>query len=355
MKLLMYGVSKDTVTKEDANMYKLTTKKKETQMRDILKLDGIKEIIILSNRFRNEYYLYVDELIFSHGDFLRYLSDQTGKSLEEVILETYSKFNEDVLHHLYEIASGYFADVKGCFKVLNTVEKALEFAENLKTAGEVLFKLFNETLDLAYSLKLETDLQPLNNSQLSKYIYLLKNEMDTLENKNYVLAAEDFELIVLTKILLLAGAQSITIANTNKEKLEKQLVKLKENLNASKINKLFSASTKSLNYRVAKADTIILDVDEFNLLDADVKEEIISIRQTRKIQYLLDTSPNPVEPFEVEGLDLRVIDSNVNFSYNDEEKEQAVITFEEILSSQIEKFMEYFEQFQNDNITEPSD
>lgn len=354
MKLLMYGVSKETVTKEDADIYKLTQKKKENQMRDILKLDGIEEIVILDSSFRNEYYLYVDELIFSHGDFLRYLSDQTGKSLEEIILETYSKFNEDVLHHLYEIASGYLVDIKGCFKVLNSVEKALEFAKKLKTAGEVLLKLFSETLDLAYSLKLDPELQPLNNSQISKYIYLLKKEMATLENKDYVLAAEDFELIALTKILLIAGAQSVTITNTNEEQLKRQLVKLKENLTNFEATKLFDASAKSLNYRIAKADTVILDAAEFNLFDEAVQKEIASIRQTRKIQYLLNTSGNPTELTGVEGLDCRVIDSQVNFSYNDEEKEQAVIAFEEILSSQSKKFMKYFEQFQNDHITEPS-
>lgn len=354
MKLLMYGVSKETVTKEDANIYKLTAKKKKNQMHDILELDGIEEIVILDSGFRNEYYLYVDELIFSHGDFLRYLSDQTGKTLEEIILETYSKFNEDVLHHLYEIASGYFADIKGCFRVLNSVEKALEFAESLKTAGEVLYKLFSETLDLAYSLKLELDLQPLNDSQISKRIYLLKKEMDQLENKNYVLAAGDFELIVLAKILLTAGAQTVTITNTNEEELERQFAKLKTNLAESEQAKICSAGTRSLNYRIAKADAVILDAAKFNLLTTEVQEEISAIRQTKKIQYLLDTNPNPTEPFEVEGLDIRVIDSDVKFSYNEEEKEHAVIIFEEILSSQIEKFMEYFEQFQNDNIEEPS-
>lgn len=354
MKLLMYGVSKETVTKEDADKYRLTTEKKKNQMHDILELDGIEEIVILDSGFRNEYYLYVNELIFSHGDFLRYLSDQTGKTLEEIILETYSKFNEDVLHHLYEIASGYFADIKGCFKVLNSVEKALAFAENLKTTGEVLFKLFSDTLELAYSLKLEMDLQPLNNSRISKYIYLLKKEMTTLENKNYVLAAEDFELIVLTKILLIAGAQNVTITNTDEKELESQFVKLKEKLTNNEVTKLSSASTKSLNYRIAKADAVILDAAEFNLLDVKIQEEISGIRQTKKVQYLLDTSSTPTDQFEVEGLTVQVIDSSVKFSYNDEEKEQAVIVFEEILSNKIKSFMEYFEQFQNDNIAEPS-
>lgn len=354
MKLLLYGVSQETVTKEDANKYKLTQRKKKTQMHDILEIEGIEEIIVLDNGFRSEYYLYVDEYVFSHGDFLRYLSDQTGKPLEEIILETYSKFNEDVLHHLYEIASGYLTDPKGCFKVLESVKKALDFARKLETTGEVLVKLFNETLELAYSLKLDTELQPLNDNQISKSIYLLKKEMGTLSDKNYVLAGNEFELIVLTKILLIAGAQTVTITNQSDKELAKTYNKLKINLTNTEMTKVRKADVNSLNYRLAKADAIVLNMSEFALTDKAVQEEVSAIRQTKKIQYILDTNPNPIEQLEVEGLDVQVIDSDVKFSYNDEEKEQAVIVFEEILSNQIEKFMKYFEQFQNENITEPS-
>lgn len=350
----MYGVNKETVTKEDADRYKLTNEKKKAQMNDILELDGIEEIVVLDSDFRNEYYLYVNELIFSHGDFLRYLSDQTGKSLEEIILETYSKFNEDVLHHLYEIASGYFTNPQGCFEILDSVRKALDFARKLKTTGEVLFKLFTETIELAYSLKLNADLQPLNDNQLLKYVYLLENKMETLENKNYILAADDFELIILTKILLTAGAQTVTITHTDEEKLEKQFDKLKASFIELEMTKLSMANSKSLNYRLAKADAVILGVADFNLLEEEIRDEVSAIRQTKKIQYLIDTSPNPIKKMDDKKSDIQVIDSDVTFSYNDEEQEQAIRVFEEILSSKIEKFMKYFKKFQNDNLTEAS-
>ena len=105
MKLLMYGVNKETIMKEDVNKYRLFGEQKKIQMNDIKKIDGVEEIIILTNDFRNEYYLYVDETVFSHGDFLRYIAEKTDKDLQEIILETYSKFNEDVLRHLYEITN----------------------------------------------------------------------------------------------------------------------------------------------------------------------------------------------------------------------------------------------------------
>ena len=77
MKLLMYGVNQETVMKEDIHKYLLNDEEKEIQMNDISQLEGVDEIIILSDDFRNEYFLYVDEEIFSHGEFLRYIANKT--------------------------------------------------------------------------------------------------------------------------------------------------------------------------------------------------------------------------------------------------------------------------------------
>lgn len=352
MKLLMYGISKETVTKEEANKYKLTNGRKERQMTEILALDGIEEIVILDSNFRNEYYLYVDELIFSHGEFLRYLSDETGKDLEEIILESYSKFNEDVLRHLYEIASGYLSNPQGCFGILISLERSLDLAKHLETVGEILTKLFKEAIQLAYSLKLNDLVQPLNDSQASKYIYLLKKNIGQLEKKNYMLAANDTELIILSKILFMAGAQTVVITHADSKELERQYKKLRNRLTEQEKNKLRMTDSKSLNYRLSNADAIVLNLSEINILDKEIQEEVAEIRQTRKIQYIIDTSEEPLKELKCEVLDIELIDPNVNYDHNDDEQQRALIEFDEILSSHIKQFMKYFEQFQKEYLTE---
>lgn len=350
----MYGVSKETVTKEEAVKYRLANGRKERQMTEILEFAGIEEIVILDSDFRNEYYLYVDELIFSHGDFLRYLSDETGKELEEIILETYSKFNEDVLRHLYEIASGYLSQPQGCFEILVSLESALTLAKHLETIGQMLTRLFNEAIELAYSLKLEDSIKPLNTSQISKYIYLLKNKLGQLENKNFILAADGWNLKILTKVLLMANAQTITITHSDYQELDKQYNQLLKKLTEAEQNKLRTADSKSLNYRLAKADAVILNLDNINILNQKTREEIAEIRQTRKNLYVIDTTSQPMKDLHCETLDIEVIDPNEMNDYNDEEQQQALIEFDEILSTHIKQFMKYFEQFQEEHLTERS-
>lgn len=352
MKLLMYGVSQETVTKEEAAKYKLANGRKERQMTEILEIEGIEEIIILDSKYRNEYYLYVDELIFSHGEFLRYLSEETNKSLEEIILETYSKFNEDVLRHLYEISTGYLSKPKGAFEILLSLENSLNLARDLNTAGKILNNIFNDAVQSAYRLKINEIVKPLNLSQLSKYIYSLKDKLGQLKNKNYLLATTDEELIVLSETLLAADAQTITIAHNNDSILNRQYKKLTSRLTERNKNKVYMANSKSLNYRLSKADAVFFDFDVMNILDKYNREKVAEIRQTRKIQYAVDMSEEPLDKINCENLDIEIICPNVNENYNDEEQQQAVVEFEKMISDKIKKFMKYFEELEEKELTE---
>lgn len=352
MKLLMYGVSKETVMQEDVGKYQLTDEKKKMQMNDILSFEGVEEIVVLVNDFRNEYYLYVNEEIFSHGNFLRYLSEKTGKTLQEIILETYSKFNEDVLRHLYEVASGYLSKPLGDFDILESVEEALKYAVDLKTSGEILYKLFKEAIHLAYTLKLQDGMQPLNETHLAKYVYLLKNKMGTLEKKNYVLSGSDFEIEYLSKLLLHAGAQTVTIIHEDAIENERQINIVKKSLDENQANKIHGSNSKSLHYRLSKSDASILKISELSVLNEDTREEVSTIRQTKKIQYLIDTSEEPILEVVDDELDIEVIDKNTKITYNDEEKNNAVLVFDETLSMHIDNFMKHLEKLHNTNFRE---
>jgi len=343
MKLLMYGVNKETIMKEDVDKYRLFGEQKKIQMNDISKFDGVEEIIVLTNDFRNEYYLYVNEKIFSHGDFLRYIADKTDKTLQEIILETYSKFNEDVLRHLYEVSSGYLSDPVGSFDILESVEKAVRCASKLDTGGEVLYKLFEEAIQLSYDFKLNEEIQPLNKSKISKYIFLLKQKMNTLARKHFLISGNDFEISYLTKLLLLAGAQTVTIIQKDERESLKQVKKLSARLADTESAKLFAATSKSIYYRLSKTDAAICDISKIDLLDEEIKEEISIMRQTKKIQYLIDTSKDPIKDIHEEELDFHVIDATVNLSFNDEQLNNAIVALDEEIQARIEFFMQHFE------------
>lgn len=350
MKLLMYGVNKETVIKEDVNKYRLYKNKKINQINEISKFDGVEELIILTNDFRNEYYLYVNETVFSHGEFLRYLAEQTDKSLQEIILETYSKFNEDVLRHLFEISSGYLSNPIGSFNILKSVEKAICFAKKMNTSGDVLLKLFNDAIELTYNFKLNESIQPLNRSTISNYVYMLRKRMGTLEKKNFLISGNDFEVCYLTKLLMLAKAQTITIIQRNEEESLRQVNNVIKRLTEAERAKIYAATSKSLYYRLSKIDAAICNTSEIDLFDEDTIENVSMIRQTRKKQYLIDTSENPITNMNEEQLDIHIINANTHILFTDEELNVAVAKFDEGIQTHIERFMEQFEELQVEKV-----
>lgn len=351
MKLLMYGVSKETVMKEDVIRYSLNDTKKERQMHTIANFAGVEEIIILSSSFRIEYYLYVNEEDFSHGEFLRYLAEETDKSLQEIILETYSKFNEDVLRHLFEITNGYFSDKNGLLSdCLESVERAVKFAHLQKTSDKILFHLFNRAIYLTYHLVTQDDFKPLNESKIAKYIYLMKINMETLNKKNIIISGAMDELYFLTKILILAEVQSITILQDENEDA-KQLTAL-SSLLSNNDTKIYIADDKSLNYRLSKADAIIVDTSKTNILDLAIQEEVAIVRQTKKIQYLIDTSGISQKDIVTYDLDIRFIDGTAPLSFIEEEKNNVLVWLDEYLSNQVVEFMKCIEEEQHNLETE---
>lgn len=102
----MYGVNKNVLSEEDLQPYLLTETQVHDQLNDLSQLAGVMDIFILNSQELTEYYFNVDELTFQHGDFLNYMAQRVGRPVEQVILDTYSKFNGDIISHLYALLSG---------------------------------------------------------------------------------------------------------------------------------------------------------------------------------------------------------------------------------------------------------
>ena len=354
MKLLMYGVNKDTVMKEDTDKYFLDKQNQKKQMLELSAFDGVEEIGVLSNDFRHEYYLYVDEGVFSHGEFLRFLAEETDKTLQEIILETYSKFNGDALRHLYEVATGFMGKELGSIRALASVEEAYQFSKEYNTMGPIITRMFQSALDLAYDVKLDETLNPLNQIDLSNYVYLLHEHLGTFARKNFMISGSDLAVYFLTKLLLKAGAQSVSIIQKEEAEAERQFNKIKVTLNEVQQTKVYPVTEKSLYYRLSKVDVGILDIEELNLFDESIIEEVKIIRQTKKIQYLLNTEDlNPEFVSELDSdLDIRLVDSKMDYSFTEDEMTSANVIFDERLTSAVKDFMDYLDDLQQNNVKE---
>ena len=94
---------------------------------------------------------------------------------------------------------------------------------------------------------------------------------------------------------------------------------------------------------------LLCDFSKVDLLNKKTIEEISIMRQTKKIQYLIDTSNHPIKKMCRDHLDIHVIDPTINLSYNDEQLNNAIMVLEEEIQVRIERFMKLFEELRMDN------
>ncbi|WP_225744159.1 hypothetical protein [Marinilactibacillus sp. Marseille-P9653] len=351
MKLLMYGVNQDTVSIDDIDRYKLSEQEKMTHLEDISAFSGVQEVCIISSEVRSEYYLNVDEKSFKHGDLLRYLSKHTDKPLKEIILETYSKFNKDVINHLLSTLSGMETKAKGSLATLKYAEAAMKSADEKQVLGNVLRKLFQKAIDFSKKMRISEAMRPLYLTDPSKTIEILKDRMDSLSEQKFVLFGTDYDTVHLAKLLLDLDAESITVIHQDAEISQKMISTLKDWVHLTnseeKQTRLHAADLTSVGFRFCNADGIIVASSfDSELLSEELMMRIENIRQTEKKQVVVDFSEEKQEAFNLLGslVQYEAPSTYHNNDFSDEEISNAELFFEENMTQVTERFMEEYQQ-----------
>lgn len=345
----MYGVSVDTTSHNDIEKYRLDTVRKRNHLGDIKKFPGVEELAILTSSNRTEYYLNVDETTFKHGDLLRYLSQFTDKPLNEIILETYSKFNEDVINHLYTLTSGMLLDSQNISDSLNDTENALLLAIDEATAGKVLVELFNNAIEYVLTIQADSAVAPIRQGYPSELFNLLEMNLSQIEGKNIVLLGENKDILYLSKQLIFSGAQSVTISTENVNFNAHLSANLNDCSTIPAIRRVLKdihvVGVDESTYRISASDVVVLlsETDQLTNYQSSV-EEIDNIRMTKKRQVVLDLSEQRNRQIYLNHSIIDYLDG-IKTSYKnftDNEIEHASNFFEESLEVASKKFMESY-------------
>lgn len=350
MKLLLYGVSHQTVPEEDAKKYELSKEQLKEKTLEVSQFPGVEEVLILSNSNRTEFYFHVDETIFRHGDILRFISAYSGEDLERVIMETYSKFNGEVIRHLLKLLSDREFDQEKEWIRLSEVDQALAEAIKWNTAGEVLSTIFEHALVFSFKMRGISKLESFYNSDFSRIIKKLTEEWRSLEHKKVYLAGDSKTMIFMAKALFYLGVSSVIIGteNSKSQKMADYLNQWAETLFSVQNYKAFrSVTSESRPYQLSSAD-VILSEEDMNEGEISVEdfEKMLSLRLTKKKQLLISffqKQPTFAVRLKDKGLkpytltDLSSGDKAA--SLNEEEKETVRQIFDDSLETEIESLL----------------
>lgn len=328
----MYGITEETVSKEEFDSYRLTPEEKQEQIDNFLSFEGVKEAYIFNMRHRMEYYLYVDETRFSHGDFLRYLAEYTSKPLDDIILETTSKFNEDVIRHLFELAGGFLEFSEDDYHLRSLLKLLVDEARYFRNS-EMLKSLFEQAVDFAVESKKNARLQPLIRDIIPKAIVLLKEYLDSLNGLSVSIVGSNQQLLDAIVLLETPHLKNLTLI-PNKDDFDElsQSEDLPHNVEVKKLSES--------GYRIAEADIIfILNDLDGEAMDEEIVTELLAVRQTPKKQYVIDKKNTTLGDFlqEKNGVHKLSLRTYEDFSF--EEKEEAQQYLDEVLDLKFELIM----------------
>lgn len=316
MKVIMYGVSLETVSEQDIARYRLSAQDKANHLIDIKQFAGVEEVLLLTSEFQNEYYLYVDEAQFEHGDFLRYLANYAEKSLKEVILETYSKFADDVMKHLLAQISGQERDNYGQELAFKDFSEAILLAQTSQTIGNYLQQLFQQVLIFNFKLYDNSGLNPLltaSDRWLKQYV-----EQNT-SLQNVVIMGRSYETLYRAFLILyLTDASVIFCLSDNAQ--SKQLKAITELINTAQ--QRLKIAECGYCYRLATADLILMDAQSISPIQ--LSEMIEEVRQTPKqVTIISNLDSEAISKDALAHFKWETKSDLTASSYNDEQREEA--------------------------------
>lgn len=352
MKLLMYGVNRDSVSVDEIYKYSLNDDMRKKHLQEIKLFSGVKEVVLLVTENRNEYYLFVDEKEFKHGDLLRYFADYTKKPLEEIILETYSKFNDDVVKHLLNVSANVDTDYSAEYDTIEILDHALVEALREKSVGPVLYALFKTVLEFSITLCEKDSIEPILQSNVYKTIRLIKKNFPEKENKDYLVVGDHPVVKQLMKHFIDETDSSLTIAvRTEEDKSSKLEIErwLKMMNHAHRIKNIHTVSFKDIVFRLAKADVIVVGPSiEHAWLSEELIQEMNELRPDVKKQLVCDFSSSQDETLfsKYTNFEYQNIYDMPSKLFSEEKQENAKVVYDELLTDYTTHYMDYVNQLQ---------
>ena len=137
---------------------------------------------LLATCNRTELYLHTKENI----DALNLLSNCANLNKNDYLDCTISRYNDDAIRHLMEVASGLQSQIFGDDQIVTQVKTAMQLARNSKTLDNVLETLFRRAVTAGKRVKTETRFYTVPPSAAAKSVQMAKEFFGDLSGKKAV-------------------------------------------------------------------------------------------------------------------------------------------------------------------------
>ncbi|MCH8176804.1 MAG: glutamyl-tRNA reductase [Proteobacteria bacterium] len=339
MALLSLGINHQTAPVDIREKVAFAPDQLSSALHELQCIPAVNESVILSTCNRTE--IYCDTSSDSVEAISRWLSSYHNMSEEALSAYMYQHFDQEVVRHLFRVASGLDSMVLGEPQILGQLKTSFDQARRGKSVNSVLDRLFQQSFSVAKRVRTDTEIGANPVSVAFAAVKLSKQIFGSLEQLQALLlgAGETIELVA--RHLRKQGIGTIVIANRSLENAQK----LANEVDAE------AAHISQVPEQLVNADIVISSTaSQLPILGKGATEAALKLRKHRPI-FMVDLAvPRDIESQvgELEDVYLYTVDDlNSVIDENLRSREQAAEAAQEIISLEVNTFTQWLKTHQS--------
>ncbi|MCX7832447.1 MAG: glutamyl-tRNA reductase [Actinobacteria bacterium] len=333
MPIIGAGLSHKTAPVEIREKLSISENKLPEALSHLLSKDSISEAVILSTCNRTEIYAVTEEVDQGKADIIDFLSEYHNFDRNAFVQALYFFSEEQVVRHLFRVASSLDSMVIGEAQILGQVKDAYNIAYENKATSLVLNRLFRHAVECGKRVRTETAIGEAPVSVSYAAVQLAKNVFETLVDRAVMVVGAGKMSVLTIKHLVSNGANPIMVTNRTYEKAQE--IACEFNGIAVPFNERFE--------KMAQADIVISSTGAQNyVITADDVRNLMKKRKGRPIFFIDIAVPRDVDPevAEIENVFVYDIDDLKNVvDENLKERKKEAEKAEKIVEEEVSEFL----------------
>lgn len=213
MKTVVIGLNHKTADVEIREKLAFNGPKLDEGLREIQKLPGVKESIVISTCNRVEIYLNAVNTHTAVESLKDFIVDFHGIKRSSLDNALYVYEDMMAVRHIFRVASSLDSMVVGEPQILGQLKDAFEFGLEKKATGILLNRLFKKAISVAKRVRSETKIAENAVSISFAAVELAKKIYSDLSGKSFMLLGAGEMAELAAKHIITSGVKDILVAN----------------------------------------------------------------------------------------------------------------------------------------------
>lgn len=284
--LVIIGLNFRTAHVAVRERFWMTEERRTKALQDLVRTEGIDEIIILGTCNRTEFIFWANDPAEAANSILRFLTREFNLKLSEWS-NFYRLMDDNALVHLFRVVAGLDSMVQGEPEIMAHVKGAWSLAQRTGSMGRILDAVMQKAVAVGKRARTESGMNHPSLSLASAAIKLSRDIYKTIEDRNIVLVGAGKMSEVAACHVLNQGAGNLTVSNRTEE-------------HAQELAKQIGAKTVAFEQRyeaLKDADLVITSTSSLEPIFSREQVQKVMAERNKKALVFVDLAvPRDVDP-----------------------------------------------------------